>query len=50
MNQVGKTGSPTNVKKVENIVFKAKESRTMTGSDEDINSLMAELINDKIIG
>ena len=50
MKQVGKAGSPTNVKKVENIVFKAKESRTMTGSDEDINSLMAELINDKIIG
>ena len=48
--QIGKTGSPTNVKKVENIVFKAKESRTMTGSDEDINSLMQELIKDKIIG
>ena len=48
--QIGKTGSPTNVKKVENIVFKAKESRTMTGSDEDINSLMLELIKDKIIG
>jgi electron transfer flavoprotein beta subunit len=48
--QIGKTGSPTNVKKVENIVFKAKESRTMTGSDEDINALMQELINEKIIG
>ena len=48
--QIGKTGSPTNVKKVENIVFKAKESRTMTGSDEDINALMQELIKDKIIG
>lgn len=48
--QIGKAGSPTNVKKVENIVFKAKESRTMTGSDEDINSLMQELINEKIIG
>ena len=48
--QIGKAGSPTNVKKVENIVFKAKESRTMTGSDEDINSLMQELIKEKIIG
>lgn len=48
--QIGKAGSPTNVKKVENIVFKAKESRTMTGSDEDINALMQELINEKIIG
>ncbi|MBR3522900.1 MAG: electron transfer flavoprotein subunit beta/FixA family protein [Prevotella sp.] len=50
MQQVGKTGSPTNVKKVENIVFKAKESRTMSGSDEEINTLMQELINEKIIG
>lgn len=48
--QIGKAGSPTNVKKVENIVFKAKESRSMTGSDEDINSLMKELISEKIIG
>ena len=48
--QIGKAGSPTNVKKVENIVFKAKESRTMTGSDEDINALMKELISEKIIG
>lgn len=48
--QIGKAGSPTNVKKVQNIVFKAKESRTMTGSDEDINGLMQELINEKIIG
>ena len=48
--QIGKAGSPTNVKKVQNIVFKAKESRTMTGSDEDINALMKELISEKIIG
>lgn len=48
--QIGKAGSPTNVKAVKNIVFKAKESRTLTSSDEDINSLIAELINEKIIG
>ena len=48
--QIGKAGSPTNVKAVKNIVFKAKESRTMTGSDEDINNLIQELINEKIIG
>lgn len=48
--QIGKAGSPTNVKTVKNIVFKAKESRTMTGSDEDINELIKELINEKIIG
>ena len=48
--QIGKAGSPTNVKAVKNIVFKAKEIRTMTGSDEDINNLIQELINEKIIG
>ena len=48
--QIGKAGSPTNVKAVKNIVFKAKESRSMTGSDADINSLVQELINEKIIG
>ena len=48
--QIGKAGSPTNVKTVRNIVFKAKESRTLTGSDADINALMQELINEKIIG
>ncbi len=48
--QIGKAGSPTNVKAVKNIVFKAKESRTLTGSDEDINELIVELLNEKIIG
>ncbi len=50
LKQVGKAGSPTNVKTVKNIVFKAKESRTMTGSDAEIETLMVELLNDKIIG
>ncbi len=50
LKQVGKAGSPTNVKAVVNIVFKAKESRTMTGSDAEIENLMVELLNDKIIG
>lgn len=49
-NQIGKTGSPTNVKTVKNIVFKAKESRTMGPSDEEIDSLIKELIDEKIIG
>ena len=48
--QIGKAGSPTNVKAVKNIVFKAKESRTMTASDEDIDNLIVELLNEKIIG
>ncbi|MCQ2095570.1 MAG: electron transfer flavoprotein subunit beta/FixA family protein [Bacteroidaceae bacterium] len=41
--QIGKAGSPTNVKAVRNIVFKAKESKTLTASDEDIKTLVNEL-------
>lgn len=50
MTQVGKAGSPTNVKAVQNIVFKAKDSRTMTASDADVEGLIIELLNEKIIG
>lgn len=38
--QIGKAGSPTNVKAVKNIVFKAKENKTLTPSDEDIRDLI----------
>ena len=48
--QIGKAGSPTNVKAVKNIVFKAKESRTLTAADEEIDQLVKELIAEKIIG
>ncbi len=48
--QIGKAGSPTNVKAVKNIVFKAKESKTLTGSDEDVENVIIELLNEKIIG
>jgi electron transfer flavoprotein beta subunit len=50
LNQVGKAGSPTNVKAVKNIVFKAKESRTMTGSDADVEGLIVELLASNTIG
>lgn len=48
--QIGKAGSPTNVKAVKNIVFKAKESRTLSASDADIEGLIKELLDGKIIG
>ena len=48
--QCGMSGSPTKVKEVQSIAFQAKESKTMTGSDEEINGLIVELLNDKIIG
>lgn len=50
LNQCGLSGSPTKVKSVENIVFKAKESKQLTGSDEDINSLVRELLASHTIG
>lgn len=48
--QCGLSGSPTKVKAVKNIVFQAKESKTLTGSDEDIEGLIKELLDEKIIG
>ena len=48
--QCGLSGSPTKVKAVKNIVFQAKESKTLTGSDADIEGLIKELLDEKIIG
>ncbi len=39
LEKVGLAGSPTKVKKIENIVIKSKESKKLTSSDEDINEL-----------
>lgn len=46
----GLSGSPTKVKKVENIVFQAKEAKKLTSSDSDIDSLIQELIANHTIG
>ncbi len=46
----GGSGSPTKVKKIENIVHAAKESKTMTDSDADIDALVKELISTHAIG
>lgn len=48
--QCGLSGSPTKVKTIENIVFQAKESRSLTDSDTDIEELMKELISNHTIG
>ncbi len=48
--QCGLSGSPTKVKAVQNIVFQAKESRTMTGSDKDVEDLIVELLANHTIG
>ena len=48
--QCGLSGSPTKVKKIENIIFQAKESKTLTGSDADVENLIVELLADHTIG
>ncbi|MDR1380956.1 MAG: electron transfer flavoprotein subunit beta/FixA family protein [Tannerella sp.] len=50
VRQCGLSGSPTKVKTIQNIVFQAKESKSITGSDGDIDELMAELISNHTIG
>ena len=42
--QCGLSGSPTKVKAIQNIVFQAKESKTLTGSDKDVEDLIVELL------
>jgi len=46
----GLSGSPTKVKKIENVSFQAKENKRLSESDEDINELMKELIENHTIG
>jgi electron transfer flavoprotein beta subunit len=48
--QIGFAGSPTKVKAVENVVFTAKESRTLTNDDTQIEELIKELIVNHTIG
>jgi electron transfer flavoprotein beta subunit len=48
--QCGLSGSPTKVKKIENVVFQAKESKTLELADQAIDELMKELITNHTIG
>ena len=50
LQQCGLAGSPTKVKAVQNIVFKAKESKTYTAGDADVESLIQELLANHTIG
>jgi electron transfer flavoprotein beta subunit len=47
---LGLSGSPTKVKNIENVILAAKESKVLTSSDGDINSLIKELIENHTIG
>ena len=48
--QLGLIGSPTKVKKIENVVFQAKEAKRFSAEDNDINDLMVELISSHTLG
>lgn len=50
VSQCGLSGSPTKVKTVQNIAFKAKESKVLTAADANVEGLVKELLNEKIIG
>ena len=50
LQQCGLAGSPTKVKTVENIVFQAKESKTVTASDAEVEALVKELLANHTIG
>lgn len=47
---LGLSGSPTKVKKVTNVVFTAKESKILGNSDEEIEELIQELLENHTIG
>lgn len=48
--RLGLSGSPTKVKKIDNVVIVHKEAKVMDGSDAAINDLMQELISTHIVG
>ncbi|MDR1553372.1 MAG: electron transfer flavoprotein subunit beta/FixA family protein [Prevotellaceae bacterium] len=48
--QCGLSGSPTKVKAIQNIVFQAKESKTITSADNEVEDLIVELLNNHTIG
>jgi electron transfer flavoprotein beta subunit len=49
-NDLGLSGSPTKVKNIENVVFQAKESKVLSGKDDEVEDLMVELIKNHTIG
>lgn len=50
LSQCGLAGSPTKVKQIENVVFTAKDARRVENTDEEIETLIKELIANHTIG
>lgn len=50
MKWLGLGGSPTKVKKIENVVFQVKESKRITNNEEELEAMIVELIENHTIG
>ena len=50
VEHLGLSGSPTKVKKIENVVFKAKEAKVLQAEEHEIDSLIKELMANHTIG
>jgi electron transfer flavoprotein beta subunit len=48
--KIGLAGSPTKVKKIDNVVLQAKDSKVLSDKDGDIKDLMHELITNHTLG
>ena len=49
-NKIGLPGSPTKVKSIENVVFTATESKVLSDSYEDVESVIKDLLEHHTIG
>jgi electron transfer flavoprotein beta subunit len=49
-SQLGLAGSPTKVKKIENVVFQLKESKCLGCTGDEINALIVELLETHTLG
>ena len=48
--KIGLSGSPTKVKKIDNVILQAKDAKVINDSDQEVKELMAELINNHTLG
>ena len=49
-NRIGLAGSPTKVKKIDNVVLTQKENVTIEPTEENLDNLVKNLIDTHIIG
>ncbi|MDR1739763.1 MAG: electron transfer flavoprotein subunit beta/FixA family protein [Bacteroidales bacterium] len=47
--RLGLSGSPTKVKKIDNVVLAHKDAKRLTGADADVESVVVELMSEHII-